>query len=146
MGKEVDEGGMGESAHIGVSLWQAAWAWRRAFAAEMAVRGFPWHKEARGEVLAHLGPSGRSQAELAAAMGMTKQAVQQLVDQLEADGVVRRVTDPSDKRARRVELTELGLKDYRARGMVKQMIEQRFRTKLGAESFDSLAKGLEKFK
>ena len=56
-------------------------------------------------------------------MGVSKQAVQQLVDQLEAQHVVRRVADPADKRARRVELTALGLADFAERNRVKRAIE-----------------------
>lgn len=132
--------------HIGTALWQAARDWRRRMADEMAARGYPWHREARGEVLAHLGPSGRAQSELTAAMGMTKQAVQQLLDQLEADGVIKRVTDPSDKRARRIELTELGLRDYAARTMVKRAIEERYRVRLGHDHFSQLEAALRKLR
>ena len=132
--------------HIGIALWQAAWDWRRRMADEMAARGYPWHREARGEVLAHLGPSGRAQAELTAAMGMTKQAVQQLLDQLEEDGVIKRVLDPSDKRARRIELTELVLRDYAARTMVKRAIEERYRIRLGHDLFAQLEEALRRLR
>lgn len=45
---------------------------------------------------------------LASKLGITKQAVGQLVDDLERMGVVERVTDPNDKRAKRVVFTEAG--------------------------------------
>ena len=130
--------------HVGVALWRAAIAWRRRLREEMAARGYPWHLGARGEVLAHLGPSGRSQATLTESMGLTKQGVQQLLDQLEADGVVRRVGDPQDKRARRIELTDLGLADYAEQTRVKRMIEADYRGRLGPRLFDDLVKALER--
>lgn len=130
--------------HIGVALHQAAADWRVTFRSEMAARGFPWHLGASGEVLAHLGPSGIAQTELAARMGLSKQAVQQLLDQLEADGVVRRETDPDDKRARRVVLTDLGLRDFAERNRVKQQIEESYRDKLGKKLFGKLEKALRK--
>lgn len=130
--------------HIGIALHRAAADWRATFRAEMAVRGFPWHMAASGEVLAHLGPSGIAQTELTARMGLSKQAVQQLLDQLETDGVVRRESDPADKRAKRVVLTELGLADFAERNRVKQQIEERYRDKLGKKLFGKLEKALRK--
>lgn len=111
---------------------------------EMAARGYPWHLGARGEVLAHLGPSGISQAALAERMGLSKQAVQQLLDLLEADGVVAREPDPADKRARRVVLTELGLKDFAERNKVKRAIEAEYRKRLGNKLFNKLERALAK--
>jgi DNA-binding MarR family transcriptional regulator len=92
--------------------------------------------------LAHLGPSGISQAALAERMGLSKQAVQQLLDLLEADGVVAREPDPADKRARRVVLTELGLKDFAERNKVKRAIEADYCKRLGDKLFDNLEKAL----
>ena len=128
--------------HIGIDLWRAAENWQIRFAAEMAERGYPWHREARGEVLAHLGPSGRTQAEITEAMRISKQAVQQLVDQLEEDGVVARVPDPNDGRGKRIELTPLGLRDYAERRRVKRAIESDYRKILGEDRFAALKQAL----
>ena len=73
-----------QADHIGLLLWHAAADWKTRMRDEMVDRGFPWHGEARGEVLTHIGPAGASQAALAERMGITKQAVQQLVEQLVA--------------------------------------------------------------
>jgi DNA-binding MarR family transcriptional regulator len=128
--------------HIGVALWRAALDWRRRHSEEMATRGFPWHLGARGEVLAHLGPSGISQAQLTERMGLTKQAVQQLLDLLETDGVLVREPDPGDKRARRIVLTDLGLRDYAERTKVKRLIEAEYKERLGKKLFAKLQKAL----
>lgn len=144
MVKKIDESLESPSDHVGVALWRAARRWRTLFAEEMASRGYPWHREARGEVMAYLGPSGRSQAQLVAEMGISKQAVQQLLDQLEADKVIRRVNDPRDKRAKRIELTALGLEDYRERGIVKARLEEEYRRKLGDAAFEDLMRSLDK--
>lgn len=45
---------------------------------------------------------------LAQAVGISKQAVSQLLDELEAMGLVSRNTDPQDGRAKRVRFTEEG--------------------------------------
>ncbi|KFL25377.1 hypothetical protein JP74_19520 [Devosia sp. 17-2-E-8] len=128
--------------HIGLSLWRAAQNWRDRMRREMAARGFPWHMEARGDVLAHVGPNGLAQTVLAERMGLSKQAVQQLLDQLEGEGVIQRVPDPRDKRARRVELTGLGLFDLVERNAVKREIEDEYKAILGAELFTQMERAL----
>lgn len=130
--------------HLGLWLFRAAADWRGRTRNEMAARGYPWHLEARGEVLNHLGEAELSQTELTAKMGFSKQAVQQHVDQLAADGVVERRPDPADKRAKRIALTELGLRDLAERQRVRRAIEAEYRTKLGDKRYKRLEKALKK--
>lgn len=144
MVKPLDDSDLTSIDHIGIALWRAAQDWRNRMRAELAARGYPWHQSAAGEVLAHLGPSGISQAVLTERMGLTKQAVQQLVDQLEALDVVGRAPDPNDGRAKRIVLTELGLRDFAERNKVKRLIEKQYREKLGAEAFAALETALGK--
>jgi DNA-binding MarR family transcriptional regulator len=54
------------------------------------------------------GEQGVRLTDLADAMGITKQAVGQLVEDLARHGVLKRVIDPRDRRARLVELTARG--------------------------------------
>jgi DNA-binding MarR family transcriptional regulator len=65
---------------------------------------------ARWQVLGALAIAGepRTVAQIARAMGLTRQAVQRLVDELEAEGVVLRVDHPESRRARPVQLTPRG--------------------------------------
>ncbi len=127
-------------AHLTVAAAEA----RRAFRTDMAARGFPWHLNASGEVIAHLPPAGLSQAQLVASMGLSKQAVQQLLDQLEAAGVIRREVDPADRRARRVMLTELGRRDRDAQHAALIALEEQMRERLGKKLFAKLDKALRK--
>ncbi|MFE6775804.1 MarR family winged helix-turn-helix transcriptional regulator [Streptomyces sp. NPDC057702] len=53
-------------------------------------------------------------ADLAARLEVVPRAVTTLVDALEASGVVRRVSDPSNRRVIRVELTDAGRATLRA--------------------------------
>lgn len=128
--------------HVGLLLWRAAQGWRERMSGEMAARGFPWHREARGDVLAHVGPAGVSQSVLTERMGLSKQAVQQLLDQLEKEGVVARLPDPEDKRLRRVELTGLGLFDLVERNAIKRQIEDEYKALLGPELFAQMERAL----
>ena len=121
---------------------QLATAWRDRYRQEMARRGFPWHLTAVGDLLDHLPPEGLAQAALASSTGLTKQAVQQSLDQLEKHGVLRRETDPADKRGRRIVLTELGLRNLSERLAVLAEIEASARTALGKKGARKLRKSL----
>src|SRR5690348_8146364 len=60
------------------------------------------------QLLPHIDLEGTRMSELAERLGVSKQAVTQLVDELESFGVVERVPDPEDARARRVRFTARG--------------------------------------
>ena len=51
-----------------------------------------------------------SLGELAAKLTCVRSNITQLVDRLEADGLVRRVEDPTDRRGKRAAVTPLGIK------------------------------------
>lgn len=65
---------------------------------------------ARWQVLGAVALSETTQtvADIARTMGLTRQAVQRVVDELEAEEFVRRVDHPHSRRARPVELTKRG--------------------------------------
>ena len=65
-----------------------------------------------------------------------------LVDRLEADGLVRRVDDPADRRSRRAELTELGKEKAEAGARVVADVEAAFAESLGPTERLALAKVL----
>ncbi|HEU4578705.1 MAG TPA: MarR family winged helix-turn-helix transcriptional regulator [Polyangiaceae bacterium] len=60
------------------------------------------------QLLPHIDLDGTRMSDLAERLGVSKQAVTQLVDELESFGVVERVPDPEDARARRVRFTARG--------------------------------------
>lgn len=63
----------------------------------------------RTKLLSELHRSGPlNQGALATVFGLAPRTVTELVDLLERDGLVERRTDPSDRRARQVHLTEAG--------------------------------------
>lgn len=69
---------------------------------------------ARWQVLAALALAGRplTVAQIARTMGLSRQSVQRLVDELEAAGIVRRSAHPESRRARLVGLTQAGQSAY----------------------------------
>jgi DNA-binding MarR family transcriptional regulator len=128
--------------HIGWHLWRAARAWKAELVAGMVAAGHGWYAQARGNLLQHIGPEGLRQGDLADRAGLTKQAVQQFVDELAADGIVERQPDPADARARRVALTDAGRAAMRDADRIKQEIEDRWRSRLGDDGFTALADAL----
>lgn len=128
--------------HIGWTLWQATLAWRRDFVSEMAKAGHGWFAQARGNILVYIGPKGIRQGDLAEKAGLTKQAVQQFVDDLVQDGIVMRTADDTDARARLVRLTNAGEVAMRDADRIKVQIEARWRALLGDDDFDRLDRAL----
>ncbi|WP_371550735.1 MarR family winged helix-turn-helix transcriptional regulator [Streptomyces sp. NBC_00554] len=74
----------------------------------VVARGFEGVRPAHGFAFARLAPHGATVTDLAAHLGVTKQAASQLVDEVVRKGYVERRPHPSDARARLLVLTELG--------------------------------------
>jgi DNA-binding MarR family transcriptional regulator len=129
--------------HVGIRLWRLARQWKAQFDAQMLERGYPWITEARGAVIGRLRPGGLSQSALTAELGVSKQAVQQYIDDLVAEGAVERVPDPGDGRARIIRLTPCGIASITEGNEVKRQIEARYRERIGAERFDQLQAALD---
>ena len=96
---------MTEALNVGVLLFLPYRAMESRVFAGLAAAGFEDLTPAQARVLARIAPAGSRLTDLAAQAGITKQSAGFLVDQLEANGYVERVPDPSDGRARLVRLT-----------------------------------------
>ena len=140
MVKQLDDIRLEE--HVGLDLWRAAIAWRKRLHDEMVQRGHAWYGDARNAIATYLEPHGMSQADLVRRMGMTKQAVQQLLDGLEADGIIMRQPDPDDGRGKRIVYTERGLAAVRDAVRIKKAIERDYRAQLGDDAFRILRSSL----
>ncbi len=119
------------SSHLGWDLYEAARGWDQMFARRMAERGYPVFAEARARLLSLIGPHGISQRALAEASGLTKQAVQQHLDLLVADGLVTRSLDAGDKRQRQISLSPDGLVMMAIADEVRTEIETGFGARIG---------------
>ncbi|MFI0845060.1 MarR family winged helix-turn-helix transcriptional regulator [Mesorhizobium sp. IMUNJ 23232] len=128
--------------HIGWRLWNASRAWQADFADAMRGAGHPWFTEARATLLGHLARKGTRQSALIEKMAISKQAVQQLLDGLEAEGVVERLPDPQDGRGRLVCYTPKGLAALQDGDRIKREIERRYIEHLGPARFAALMDAL----
>jgi DNA-binding MarR family transcriptional regulator len=138
----LDDNAPGLLDHIGWRLLQAARNWKSDFEQRMMNRGYSWFGEARASLLMHLSRGGTPQSVLAQRMGLSKQAVQQLVDQLVEDGLLERRQDPGDKRGKLLFFTNSGNQLLHAANGVKQEIETAYRAALGIERFAALQDAL----
>jgi DNA-binding MarR family transcriptional regulator len=68
--------------------------------------------------------------------------ITQLVDRLEADGLVRRVNDPSDRRSVRAELTELGVERQAAGAEEVARVQKEISGRLSSQDLSSLESAL----
>jgi len=128
--------------HVGWRLWNANRAWQQVFVGAMKGAGHAWFTESRAALMAHIPRNGIKQSALLERVGTTKQAVQQILDGLEEDGVVTREPDPDDKRGRIVRYTEKGKAALRDADRVKAEIDGRYVARLGKERFDALMESL----
>lgn len=124
--------------HLGWRLWLASRQWQARFVAAMREAGHDWFTDARANLLAHVARAGTPQSVLISRMGISKQAVQQLVDGLVAEGVLERLPDPADSRSRIVRYTEAGAAAIRDADRIKRQIEDEYRARLGDQRFDML--------
>lgn len=80
----------------------------------VVARGFTDLRPAHGFAFARLAPDGATVTDLAAHLGVTKQAASQLVDEIVRKGYAERRPHPADARARLVVLTGRGRECTRA--------------------------------
>jgi DNA-binding MarR family transcriptional regulator len=93
----------------------------------------------------HLAIDGSRLTELAARANMSKQAMGKLVEQCEAWGLVTRLADARDARARRIVFTPVGLSWLQAFRQAVAQAEAELRAAVGAEVATVIAIGLEAY-
>jgi DNA-binding MarR family transcriptional regulator len=93
----------------------------------------PGLRPAHALLLVPLLAGGRHAASLAAELGVSRQAVAQVVAALERDGYVQRIADPGDARAKLVCLTPKGRAGLRAMRSSARATEDAWRQRLGPE-------------
>ncbi|MEU6272220.1 MarR family winged helix-turn-helix transcriptional regulator [Streptomyces populi] len=97
-----------EAMALSAALLAAAGELTQRIHEGVVARGFEGVRPAHGFAFARLAPDGATVGDVAAHLGVTKQAASQLVEELVRKGYVERRPHPDDARARLVVLTELG--------------------------------------
>ncbi len=80
---------------------------------------------------------GRRASDLAETLGVSRQAVAQVVTRLERDGYLNRTDDPGDARAKLICLTSRGRAALRTMRATALAVEDEWRQRLGAEQLAS---------
>jgi len=127
---------------LGTLLQKAADSWQVALGRLLTDRTPAASLGAGAAMLEHLNEAGLAQTALTARMGLSKQAVQQTLDQLETQGLVRREPDPADRRAKRIYLTAPGAQALALRQVAEAELQERLRETLGKKRFKALRKAL----
>jgi len=81
-------------------------------------------------------------SDLAARLSCVRSNITQLVDRLEADGLVRRVDDASDRRSVRAELTPLGKEKQLAGATAMESAQAELSERLSADDVSALEAAL----
>src|SRR3954470_14729871 len=123
---------------LGALLRMPVDAVHRRIVADLHAAGFTDLGELHMLVLRYPGPQGRRPSDIAAELGMSKQAVNYLLGGLERAGYVRRADDPDDRRSRRVELTDRGEAVRQTIRATVTDIEAELASELGERAFGQL--------
>jgi DNA-binding MarR family transcriptional regulator len=115
---------------------------RARILADLHKAGFTDLVPAHLAVLRYPGPENRRPSELAAEAGMTKQAMNYLLGQIQHLGYLIRDDDPEDQRFKRIHLTQRGHAVGRAIRNTVAEIEAELERQLGPAHFEQLRQRL----
>jgi DNA-binding MarR family transcriptional regulator len=111
---------------------------RRAIVEGLHAHGYTDLTPAHFPVLRYPGPQGQRPVDLAAQVGMTKQAMNYLLGQLETLGYLERRVDQNDVRSRRVYLTARGEAIVKVIRDAVRDVEARWAAELGEADMQQL--------
>ena len=110
---------------------------------ELAAAGYPDIRPTHGLVFQHLRDDGSRVTELAERSQISKQWMGALVDDLVARGYVSRRPDPTDGRAKIIQLTDDGRELLHAAEDISRRIEAAWAAQVGERRWHQLRRGLE---
>lgn len=116
----------------------------RLFDALAREPGFEMVRPPYAIVLRNMSPKGSRITDIARRAGVTKQAIGQLVTQMEADGIVEVVADATDARAKLVRIPAANRARHERVAKIAQGLAKEMEAKLGAEGVRELHRLLSK--
>jgi len=115
----------------------------RDFRTRMSEAGYEEIRQGHGCVFRFIHEGGSRLTELAESSGLTKQAVAEVVADLEQLGYVERLPDPDDGRAKVIRLTDQGAAAHRAALDIFAEVERELAERYGVERLETMRKLLE---
>ena len=128
--------------NIAQSLMAASRAHTAAVTARLALRGYDDFPFAAASLLWLLDEGGTRSTVLAQRSGVTKQAMSQLVRLMERQGYLEQVPDPTDTRAKVVQMSERGKSVKTACVEVREELNREMATSLGRSEAGRLEENL----
>ena len=122
----------GSRNHIGRDFDPLNQFFHRRIFEELKDRGFGDLREGHQAIFIHIEDEGSTLTELAAKAKLSKQALHQLVNDLEARGYVERVPSPDDGRAKLIRTTDKGERSIETAWSAIAQIEREWTAVLGA--------------
>ncbi len=135
-----------ERQNLGLLCFYPTRAMETRLFAALAGAGFEDMTPAQGRIAARIGPHGTRLTDLAEQALVTKQTAGHQVDQLERAGYVRRVPDPTDGRARLVQMAERGREVVALARKIEHEVEAEWTAHLGDETAAQLRAALERLR
>jgi DNA-binding MarR family transcriptional regulator len=115
----------------------------RDFHARLNEAGHPSIRAGHGCVFRFIHEGGSRLTELAATSGLSKQAVGEVVDDLEQLGYVERAADAQDRRAKVIRLTKRGAEAQSTARAIFSDMERNWSERYGAERVEAMRSLLE---
>jgi len=127
---------------LAAQLRRASKASHRIVFEYLVERGFSDLRQSHFDLFRFPGPDGRTPTQLAAHMGLSKQALNPLLNELQAMGYLTRGNTDRDKRTRTLTLTPRGLALVAAIREALELLETRTHDKLGPRRYRTLLNAL----
>jgi DNA-binding MarR family transcriptional regulator len=131
-----------KSAEIAPAIVGAGRALVAALMARVAARGFEGMTPAFAALIPFLDASGARPSVLAQQAGVSKQAMSQLIREIESRGYIEQVPDPTDTRAKIVRLNKRGVALRQACAVVRQDLQALAQNALGKNRLAALERDL----
>src|ERR1051325_51609 len=138
MSSSTKSSGPAADVFTGTLLLHAFQGFERTLFARYRQRGEDWLRPKHGAVIANIDADGTRPSVLADRAGMTRPAMGELIDELEAAGYVERVPDPEDRRAKLIKPTPKTLARQQLAREVNAAIEGLYIERLGRKRYDAL--------
>lgn len=140
--EDLERIGEWRQQHVGRLFLRAHRDFSERALEKLTARGHAGLGLAHTTLLPHLDIDGTRITTLAERAGVTKQAIGQLVADLEQRGYVERTVDQRDRRAVLVSFTEAGRRFLRDSEAIKHEIEAEYTARLGTERMAELRAAL----
>jgi DNA-binding MarR family transcriptional regulator len=132
-----------QQASLALALLRASDWFNNALVRHLADSGWPLLTRTQSLTFATLGPAGARPADLARTVGISRQSMQKVLEELQAAGLVETRPDPVDRRAKLVTVSPRGQQMVEQAKAVLEQLEAELNQRIGPEHVAGLRRALE---